>query len=267
MKRIEAVIFDWAGTTVDHGSLAPLKAVTELFSREGVPILDGEARRDMGLFKKDHIRLILAIPRVNQEWLRVAGKPPKEGDVERLFALFQPLQMEILQAHAEVIGGVVEVSEKLRSLGIKLGSSTGYTRPMLDLLVAQAATQGYRPDMALCPDDAGGGRPHPWMCLRMALEFRLSSTVAAVKVGDTISDIEEGRNAGMWAVGVSATGNEVGLSAVELAALPEAERSHRTARACLRLKGAGAHYVIESVAQLEPVLADIDARLAAGERP
>jgi phosphonoacetaldehyde hydrolase len=267
MKRIEAVIFDWAGTTVDHGSLAPLKAVTALFSREGIPISDGDARRDMGLFKKDHIRQILAIPRVHHEWLQAAGKAPEEGDVERLFAEFQPLQMEILQAHAEVIAGVLEVAEKLRSLGLKLGSSTGYTRPMLDLLVAQAAAQGYRPDMALCPDDAGGGRPHPWMCLRMALEFRLSSTAAAVKVGDTVIDIEEGRNAGMWAVGVSATGNEIGLSSAELAALPEAERRHRMARACLRLKAAGAHYVIESVAHLEPVLAEIDARLSAGEHP
>jgi len=266
MKFIEAVIFDWAGTTVDHGSLAPVKAVTELFSRQGIPISDADARRDMGLFKKDHIRRILAMPRVNGEWLRAAGKAPEESDVEKLFADFLPLQMEILQAHAEVIAGVAEVSERLRSLGIKLGSSTGYTRPMLDLLVAQAETRGYRPDMALCPDDAGGGRPHPWMCLRMALEFRLSSTAAAVKVGDTVSDIQEGRNAGMWAVGVSATGNEIGLSAAELAALPEAERGHRIARACLRLKGAGAHYVIESVAHLEPVLEDIDARLAAGER-
>jgi phosphonoacetaldehyde hydrolase len=266
MKLIEGVIFDWAGTTVDHGSLAPVKAVTELFARHGIPISDEDARRDMGLFKKDHIRRLLAVPRVNNEWLRAAGKAPEESDVERLFAEFLPLQMEILQAHAEVIAGVAEVSERLRSRGLKLGSSTGYTRPMLDLLVARAATQGYRPDMALCPDDAGGGRPDPWMCLRMAIEFRLRSTAAAVKVGDTVSDIQEGRNAGMWAVGVSATGNEIGLSEAELAALPEAERSHRIARACLRLKGAGAHYVVESVAGLEPVLEEIDARLTEGER-
>jgi phosphonoacetaldehyde hydrolase len=175
--------------------------------------------------------------------------------------------MEILEAHSGVIAGVAAVSEKLRSLGVKLGSSTGYTRPMLDLLLARAATQGFRPNMALCPDDAGGGRPHPWMCLRMALEFRLSSLAAAVKVGDTVSDIQEGRNAGMWTVGVSATGNEIGLSAAGLAALSEAERSHRIARAGLRLKGAGAHYVIEGVAQVEPVLEDIDTRLAARERP
>jgi phosphonoacetaldehyde hydrolase len=267
MKRIEAVIFDWAGTTVDHGSLAPLRAVTQLFSREGIPISDGDARRDMGLFKKDHIRQILAMPRVNHEWQKAAGKAPEEGDVERLFNEFLPLQMEILEKHSEVIAGVAEVSEKLRTLGLKLGSSTGYTRPMLDLLVKLAAAQGYQPDMALCPDDVSGGRPHPWMCLRMALEFRLSSVAAAVKVGDTISDIQEGRNAGMWSVGISATGNEIGLSAEDLVALSEGERSHHIAHACLRLKSAGAHYVIESVAHLEPVLEEIDARLAAGEHP
>jgi len=267
MKHIEAVIFDWAGTTVDHGSLAPVRAVTALFERQGIPVTDAEARRDMGIFKKDHIRRILEMPRIRGEWQKAAGKAPDESDVERLFIEFLPLQMEILEAHAGVIAGVADVSETLRKAGLKLGSSTGYTRPMLDLLVKHAASEGYRPDMALCPDDAPGGRPHPWMCLRMALEFRLSSVAAAVKVGDTESDIQEGRNAGMWAMGVSATGNELGLSAAELAALPDAERSHRIARACLRLKSAGAHYVIESVAQVEPVLEDIDARLAAGERP
>ena len=267
MKQIEAVIFDWAGTTVDHGSLAPVKAVTEIFSRQGIRISDAEARRDMGLYKKDHIRRILAMPRVANEWIEAAGKSPEESDVERLFAEFLPLQMEILEAHAEVIAGVVEISEKLRSRGIKLGSTTGYTRPMLSLLAMQAASQGYRPDMALCPDDTAGGRPHPWMCLQIALEFRLSSMAAAVKVGDTPSDIEEGRNAGMWTVGVSATGNEVGLSAAGLTALPEAERAHRIARACVQLKAAGAHYVIESVAQVEPVIEEIGARRVRGERP
>ena len=267
MKPIEAVIFDWAGTTVDHGSLAPVKAVTELFSRQGIAISDEEARRDMGIFKKDHIRRILAMPRVCSEWLRATDKPPGENDVERLFADFIPLQMEILDAHAGVIAGVIEVSERLRRQGIKLGSTTGYTRPMLNQLLKQAGNQGYRPDMALCPDDVGGGRPHPWMCLRTALEFRLSSLGAAVKVGDTPSDIKEGRNAGMWTVGVSATGNEVGLSAPELAALSDAERADRIARAGVMLKAAGAHYVIDSVAGLEPALGEIQARLARGERP
>src|SRR5262249_44024267 len=142
-----------------------------------------------------------------------------------------------------------------------------YTRPMLDLLLVRAAGQGYTPDAALCPDDTGGGRPHPWMCLQIALGFRLDATSAAVKVGDTVSDIEEGLNAGMWAVGVSATGNEVGLSAADWDALPAPERRQLSCRAAEKLQAAGAHYVIESVARLEPVLEEIDDRLSAGERP
>src|SRR5262245_13131429 len=207
MKRLEAVIFDWAGTMVDHGSLAPVRAVTELFSRHDIQLRDEVVRRDMGIFKKDHIRRILQMADVSIEWSRKTGRPPAEDDVEKLFVEFLPLQMEILGRHSQLIAGAAEISEMLQRAGMKVGSTTGYTRPMLDLLVAQAASHGYRPDLALCPEDVDGGRPYPWMCLETALCFRLSSTAAAVKVGDPPSDIHEGLNAGMWVVGVSATGN------------------------------------------------------------
>jgi phosphonoacetaldehyde hydrolase len=320
MKRLEAVIFDWAGTTVDHGSLAPVRAITELFAHHGIRLSDADARRDMGIFKKDHIQRILAMPHVEAAWRerkddlaqlagesacpteqqsrnqtpaglrpvdRIKSGPQAESlphqkssraakilvecnterTVERLFEEFQPLQMEILEAYSQVIAGTVEVTERLRGRGLKVGSTTGYTRPMLDSLLRCAAAQGYRPDAALCPDDTGGGRPHPWMCLRIALEFRLSAAQAAVKVGDTESDIEEGLNAGMWSVGVSTTGNEVGMSAAEWEALRDDERARLAAQACEKLIAAGAHYVVERVALLEPVLEEIDARLAMGERP
>jgi len=175
--------------------------------------------------------------------------------------------MQILDEHSRLIDGVASLAESLRGLGLKLGSTTGYTRPMLDFLLAQAGEQGYRPDLSLCPDDVGGGRPHPWMCLRLALDFHLSSAAAAVKVGDTVSDIQEGLNAGMWSVGVTATGNEVGLSESQLAALPVEDRTRRLEQASHKLNAAGAHYVIDSVADLQPVLDQIDRRLDAGERP
>ncbi len=267
MKRLEAVIFDWAGTTVDHGSLAPVRAITELFRRHEVPLSDADARRDMGIYKKDHIRRILAMPAVESQWIERTGHSPGEQDVEKLFAEFAPLQMTILEEYSSVIAGVAEVSERLRGRGLRLGSTTGYTRPMLDVLVKHAASEGYRPDLAYCPDDVNGGRPHPWMCLRIALECRLNSTAAAVKIGDTVSDVEEGLNAGMWVIGITATGNEVGLNAADLAALPEDERHRRIEAARSVLMQAGAHYVIDSVAHCEPALDEIDDRLAAGERP
>jgi phosphonoacetaldehyde hydrolase len=252
---------------VDHGSLAPVKAVTEVFAQAGIRIAEKDARRDMGLFKKDHIRRILAMQHVNLAWTERHGQAPGEPDVEALFTAFGPLQMDVLDRHSEVIEGVAALVSGLRERQIRIGGTTGYTRPMMELLLERAARQGYAPDLSLCPDDAGGGRPNPWMCLAIALDFRLRSTAAAIKVGDTRSDIQEGLNAGMWTVGVTSTGNEVGLSVADLAALPADERDQRTCSAAELLKNAGAHYVIESVAMLEPVVAEIEARLASGERP
>ena len=281
MKRLEAVVFDWAGTTVDHGSLAPVRAVTEMFLRHGIQVSDACARRDMGIFKKDHIRRILAMPHVETQWVERTGGVPGERDLEELFSDFTVLQTSILNAYSQVIAGVPEASERLRSRGIKIASTTGYTRPMLDMLITQASSQGYTPTLSLCPEDVSGGRPYPWICLRIALELRLSSTAAAAKIGDTANDIEEGLNAGMWTVGVAATGNDVGLSAPELAQLPTEERCRRielaqlpTEERCRRIELAraklfavGAHYVVDSVAVCEQALLEIDARIAAGERP
>src|SRR5215813_11324704 len=128
MKRLEAVIFDWAGTMVDHGSMAPVRAVTELFARHGIRLRDEDVRRDMGIFKKDHIRRILEIPSVSVEWSKVMGRRPDDQDVEALFIEFGPLQMEILGRHSELISGAAEMSERLRNIGLRLGSTTGYTR-------------------------------------------------------------------------------------------------------------------------------------------
>ena len=267
MKRLEAVIFDWAGTMIDHGSLAPVRAVTALFGRHGIQLNDEEVRRDMGIFKKDHIRRVLQQPRIDSEWRSNTGRVPDEADVEKLFDEFSPLQMEILEQYSELIPGAAEMSETVRTKGLRVGSTTGYTRPMLDVLVVRAASAGYRPDIALCPDDAGGGRPLPWMCFKIALLFQLSCAAAAVKVGDTVSDVREGLNAGMWTVGVAATGNEVGLSAEELAALPADDQKRRSAAAGETLRHAGAHYVIDSVRDLLPALEAIELQLASGERP
>lgn len=267
MKRLEAVIFDWAGTTVDHGSRAPVRAVIELFHLHGVSLSDADARKDMGIFKRDHIRNILAMPKVSERWRELTGAVPNEHDVSKLFSDFQPLQMRILEECSQVIEGMPALAVKLRSRDLRIGSTTGYTRPMLDVLVNQAKAQGYHSDLALCPDDAPGGRPRPWMCLQLAIHFQLSATFAAVKIGDTISDIEEALNAGMWAVGVAATGNEIGLSAADFAALSQDERSKRIAEARDRLRAAGAHYVVDSAACCEPVLDEIDSRLATGDRP
>ncbi|HEV2170878.1 MAG TPA: phosphonoacetaldehyde hydrolase [Candidatus Binatus sp.] len=264
---VRAVILDWAGTTVDHGSLAPVRVLQEVFARRGVPISEQEARRDMGVLKQDHIRKILFDPNVATRWRKAVDHEPAEADVESLFADFIPRQLDCIVKYSGVIDGVPETVARLRQRSIKIGSSTGYTRAMLDLVLESAARHGYAPDCALAPDDVGAGRPHPWMIFANAIRLQVEPLAAIVKIGDTPVDIEEGLRAGVWTVGVARTGNMVGLSAEDFAALDRQNQASRVENARRQLDAAGAHEVIETVAESERALDAIEARMRAGERP
>jgi phosphonoacetaldehyde hydrolase len=265
--NLKAVIFDWAGTLVDHGSRAPVATLRTVFHAAGVPISVEEARRSMGIAKKSHIRAILAIERVNRAWFEQYGHAPGQDDVNRLFTNFEPKQLECLNEFSDVISGVRATFEQLRRAGVKIGSTTGYTRPMLDFLVSRAREEGWAPDVAICPEDVlGGGRPFPYMCYRNAIDLQAFPLSQMVKIGDTPSDIAEGLNAGMWTVGITRTGNEAGLTESEWSALSCSERAAMLVAAAQRLRNAGAHYVAESVADCLPVLEQISIRIAGNER-
>ena len=182
---LRAVILDWAGTTVDFGCHAPVAVLRELFEREGVDITAEEARRHMGLLKEDHIRALLGEPRVAGAWANRYGARPTERDVLRLFASFAPRQIERLGEFSDVIPGVQEAVAQMRERGLRIGSTTGYTRPMLEPLLLRAAGQGYRPDASVTPDEAGAGRPAPWMCFLNLIRLDAFPPAACVKIGDT----------------------------------------------------------------------------------
>lgn len=258
---------DWAGTTVDYGCQAPTAVLRDLFSQRRVPVSDGEIRQYMGLLKVDQIRAICSLARVSAAWCETYGRVPSEEDVQKLFQDFIPRQLSCLDRYSDLIPGVAETVARLRHRDMRVGTTTGYTRPMLDALVAKAAAQGYRPDSSLCPEDVGGGRPMPWMCYENAIRLKVQPLEACVKIGDTVSDVQEGLNAGMWTIGVTVTGNEVGLTEAELNALGDADRQSRITGARRRLAAAGAHYVVDSVAECEDALDEIDARLRDGEAP
>jgi phosphonoacetaldehyde hydrolase len=246
---------------VDHGSLAPARTLQQVFSRVHISLTESETRRDMGLPKKDHIRGILSMPRVRDAWQTLRGRIPGEADVDEIYQEFIPLQFSCLAEFSTLIPGVVEAVEHFRQRGLKIGSTTGYTRAMLDLLLQQSAKAGYSPDCSLTPEEVGGGRPHPFMIYENAVRLQIYPLASLAKIGDTPSDIHEGLNAGAWTIGVAGTGNMIGLSLQDFQRLSEAERKTRLAEARAELQIAGAHYVIDSLAEATAVLDDIDTRL------
>lgn len=254
---IRAVLFDWAGTTVDYGSRAPTLVFVETFRRCGVEITVEEARAPMGMAKREHIAAILAQPRVADAWQAGHGRSPSDADVDRLYLDFLPLQEEALARHCDVIPGVPEVVAECRRRGIKIGSSTGYTRPLMNVVAPLARAGGYEPDVIICADDVPRGRPAPWMIFRAAERLDVYPMTSIVIVDDTPVGIAAGRNAGVRTVAVTRTGNALGLSREEVDRMEPSVLASRLDEIAADFRAQGAHYVIESVADLIPVLDDL----------
>ena len=252
---------------MDYGCYAPAVVFVEVYKRKDVPITIEEARVPMGAHKKVHIRKISQIESVAQRWQDVHGRNPNEADVEAMFQEFIPLQLACLADYTDLIPGTLEAVAEFRSRELKIGSTTGYLGEMMELLLKEAGNRGYAPDATVCASDVPAGRPEPWMCLQNAMNLGIYPMEAIVKVGDTLPDIEEGLNAGMWTIGLAKTGNEIGLNEQEIADLPQDILEAKLTQAYTRMYQTGAHYVVDGIWDVPPILDLIDERLQRGERP
>lgn len=264
---IKAVIFDWAGTMVDFGSMAPVQAMIDAFAAHGVTISEAEVRAHMGRAKRDHVGAIMGDPGVTARWIAARGEPPTTADGDLVHESLEPLIAVAAARTADLIPGAAKIVADLQKRGVKIGSGTGYTRQTMAGILPRAAAQGYAPEIVVCAGETPSGRPAPLMTWKALIELDAWPAHACVKVDDAAVGIEEGRLAGCWTIGVSASGNGVGLDLDAFRALPEPERAERVRSAAAPLKAAGANYVIDTVDDLGPVLDEIAARITAGERP
>jgi len=261
------VILDWAGTTIDYGCFAPVEAFQRAFERLHVPITIAQARAPMGLAKKDHIRTITRMPEVTRAWQAFYRRTPTEADVDDLYVQAELALRETIMANAQLIPGAAETVAALRAQGIKIGSTTGYTTELMAQLLPVARTQGYEPDSLVCPDRMPAGRPYPWMAFQNLMNMGVYPPETVVKIGDTVPDILEGLNAGMWTIGIVKTGHEVGMHADEIAPADPVEYETLTRRAAQKLEAAGAHFIVDEIADVGNVIQEINTQLARGETP
>lgn len=264
---LQALIFDWAGTMIDYGSQAPAQIFVKVFKDKGVEITLDEARSPMGMHKRDHIETLCREPRIVDAWKAVHNTPPDQEDIEDMFQAFIPLQLGILSDYSTLIPGALETFANARARGLKIGSSTGYNREMLELILKNVKAQGFEPDSAYCSVDVPAARPAPWMCIMNAMTMGVYPFESVVKFDDTTPGITAGLNAGMWTVGFAKSGNGIGLNEVEIAELDPNELESKLQIARDRFIAAGAHYVVDGIWNVPAVLDDIEARLKRGERP
>jgi phosphonoacetaldehyde hydrolase len=264
---IKAVILDWAGTTVDYGCMGPVAAFLEVFKRHDVEVTVGEARAPMGMMKKDHLRLMCHMESISLKWKERFGRPPTEQDVDMMYSELEPMMVSSIAAYSDLIPGVLETIAELRSRGIKIGSTTGYSRPIMEILTKEAARSGYQPDAVVCPTDVPAGRPYPYMCYQNAIRLEVYPLEAVVKIGDTVVDIEEGLNAGMWTLGVTKTSSELGLPEKDVAKMDQETLKYKLAGVRKKFLGAGCYEVVEGIYDCVRIIDEINERLAKGEAP
>ncbi|WP_033301377.1 phosphonoacetaldehyde hydrolase [Sediminispirochaeta bajacaliforniensis] len=266
VKHIEMVVFDWAGTTIDYGCIAPLDAFVSSFKEYGVDITPEEARAPMGMKKRDHVAAILGIERVVRIWQNKHGRFPDENDIEGIYTSFEKKICATLSSYCTPIPGVIETLEQLRDNGLKIGSTTGYTREMMDIVVPEAKKNGYHPDYLVTSSDVPAGRPYPYMIWSNAVALDVPDLQHIVKVGDTKADIAEGVSAGVWTVAIIEGSSIWALSKEETKALSP-QNYHSRFSTCQNIcMNAGAHYVIKDITKLPEILAIIDSQIELGKR-
>lgn len=256
---IEAVIFDWAGTTVDYGSFSPIYAFEKTFRAYGLEPTIEEIREPMGMLKIDHIKAMLQMERLEKAWQEKYGRLPNDADVDALYALFQREIFKVLDECSSLKPRVLETVQQLRGKGIKIGSTTGYTKEMMEIVVKRAALQGYVPDCWIAPDMVNfKGRPYPYMIFHNMEFLGVSRVANAVKVGDTVSDIAEGKSAGIRTVGVVEGSSVMGMKQAEFDCLSEVEKAAKRQAVRKVYEAAGADYTIDHLGELPALLANME---------
>ena len=258
MSRFKAVVFDWAGTMIDFGSFAPMGVFVEAFARFDVQASIDEARAPMGLPKRDHIKAMMAVPSIAAQWAERHGHAPTEDDIDEVYKVFVPMNEEVVASYASLVPGARDAIEALRARGLKIGSTTGYTRSIMERVLPLAARQGYSPDNLVCSDDLIEGRPGPLGMYKCFVDLGVYPPSAVIKVDDTEPGIGEGVSAGCLTVGVALSGNYVGLTPDQLSATPAEKVAELRAAATEKLIAAGADHVIDTVADLPALIGRLD---------
>ena len=140
--RLEAVIFDWAGTLVDFGSFAPTKVFVDAFAQFGVEMSLEVARGPMGMGKWDHIRTLCDLPAIASQYEARFGRLPTDDDVTAIYERFLPMQLEKVAQYSAAIPGAAEQLRALRQRGLKIGSCSGYPASVMRRVIERAATEG-----------------------------------------------------------------------------------------------------------------------------
>ena len=201
MVKIELVVFDIAGTTVnDKGNVA--MAFMDAFKKHGYKVDKNEVLKVMGFRKKEAIKILLAdFKRDSDSDINELIEKIHDAFVDNMISFYQSETELKPQPYAE------EVFVELRERGIKVALNTGFTKAITHTILNRLNWQiGQTIDGVISSDEVELGRPHPFMIRSLMDSLQISDVKLVAKVGDTQVDVQEGRNSGCGLVVSVTTG-------------------------------------------------------------
>jgi phosphonatase-like hydrolase len=195
MSAVELVVFDMAGTTIEHEDQVP-RAFRDALRSNGIAFAEEELQRRMGASKREVLSFF-----VGRQFGEDANNPRR---VERVYADFSALLRDYYTGvGVRPIAGVEEALARLRGLGIKVALTTGFDREVTNTILETVGWSDGVVDASLCGDDVPRGRPAPFMIFRAMEATGVLDVGRVAVVGDTALDLQAGTNAGArWVVGV-----------------------------------------------------------------
>ena len=194
----ELVIFDMAGTTVNDED-GVNRCVRDTLRQVGVAVSREAVNTVMGIPKPDALRYLI----------EQSGRRELLGErIEAIHADFVARMIRFYQSDPSVyeIPGTSDTFRRLRASNIKVALDTGFSRDIVDVVLARLGwSVSNQLDATVASDEVARGRPYPDMIQKVMGDLGVREAHCVAKVGDTPSDLQEGINAGCGLV-VGVTG-------------------------------------------------------------
>ena len=193
MKKIQLAVFDMAGTTVNEDNVV-YKTVRAALAKYGVEV---------------SLNTVLEFGAGKEKFKAIADilKETRTENVDPN-AVFQEFKKMLEEAYANLnvttYDGVEELFKILKSKGVKVVLNTGYDQKTAQSLLNKLGwVPGEQIDALITADDVVKGRPSSEMIDKAMEMFKITESENVLKAGDSVIDIEEGKNANCgWTVGV-----------------------------------------------------------------
>jgi phosphonatase-like hydrolase len=194
---VQLVVFDLAGTTVKE-NFDVQRILKNAFAKSRLEITIEQANKVMGIPKPVAIRQLLEQLKhdsINDEIIRTIHAD-FVTDMIRFYEQDQSVQENV---------GVTETFKKLKQQGAKVVVDTGFDRPIVDALLNRMGwSANGLIDGSVTSDEVAHGRPYPDLIYRAMEITGVLDVKTVAKVGDTISDLQEGHAAGCgWVIGIA----------------------------------------------------------------